>query len=571
MQRLGKIVPIVIGAALLAALTGCFPEAPTSSAGAAFEVVGVAVDGLDQVPRNQEIQVVLSQPIEPTSVNDETIQLLSGPDFLVPVPAKFDVRGRSVTIVYDSDMPTGLRPSTDYQVLVPGFPKFHTVLSANGMGVSRGFRGYFRTSSDLRSDIEPPTLWSDVVPVSIHSLSDIVVEFSEAMDPRTTHGENLVLRTELGERVAGRFVPSANLRKFFFVPEHEGFPGTFLTLTVRSGVTDLAGNYLHGSYVLTFLLDREQEMDAPSVDLSDPVLTQRARSIEVSATGVRPRIEAVEELNRRFDGTPPPVPVGPGRGPTWIEGEARRVQMLFTPEEVGGAGEIHRLYFETGERPDSPTYFTHTEIRLWETDREELSGAFHENYPLDLEQPVGLQRSPYLEIAERGLFPFFTVPLRKPFLFDGERNLIVEIVHFGGSAEIPSQGLERPGRLCRLVGSPFDLYGQTEEIVDDIRFGLVRPDRWVQQVPFVDRGRADGTPVRPIVLGNVPFIDDFVLVECEGADLVGADGRAIGPTTGFEWRAGRLPDARSVRCRIHILRDLVDGQIVEVERIRFGR
>lgn len=553
--------------AALVGAAGCVPETPTAAARAKFEVVGLPIDGLDRVPRNQEIQLVLSQPVETTSVNSETIRLLSGPDYLQPVPARFDVKGRSVTIRGDSDMPTGLRPSTEYQVLVPGFPRFHTVRAVSGQGVAEPFRGSFRTSSELAPDFELPTLLTDTAPQPIHSLGEITIEFSEAMDPRSLASDHLVVRNEYGERIQGRFTPNPSLKKVTFVPESARYPGSVFHVTVRPEVADLAGNPLHGTFVLTYLLDRDRELASPTIELSDPAATRRGAAIEVTARGVTPRFDPIGDLERRiFEAER--VAVEPAAAGVWNEGEARRVQLLFTPEEVGGAGEIHRLYFETLARPDRPTFFNHTEIRLWPTDRDELSPVFHENYPRDPEDAV-LHHLPYLEVPERGVFPFFTVALRQPFFYDGEHNLVVEIVQFGGTGEVIAAGTETPSRITRVSGSPYDLEGQTDRVIDDIRFGRIRPDRWVEQVAFVDRGDLEAG--RIVLEGSVPYLQDFILVEYEGTEQVGFDASAAAPPTGFERRPGRLSGHRYIRCRIHFLRDWVDGQNVEVERIRFPR
>jgi len=520
---------------------GCVEEVGFSDAAQAdpFGVRLVDVEGRSDVPRNQPIQVVFNEELDEVSVDDVAIQLLPGPDYRQRVPLEIRVEGRAATLMHR--FPSGLRPGTNYKLRIAGFPKFHAVLARDGRKPYQTFEHRFRTSGAFIPDLEPPRVLSDGSTAHVRSLREISVSFSEAIDPTAvTSGTPFFVEDATGEPVAGKFVcRNRQLRDFRFVPEYEEpIPATYLpgyTLNLSPELTDLAGHPLVGPLQLHYTLDPGAADRVVRFDLTDPVDLYRPAGMLARPNGVTvaPTVSSRELADS---------PVA-----TWTRDVPRRVQMLFRPEQIGPAGTIHRLYFATEPRPDHPVWVEHAEIRIWRTDRDELSPLFRDNEP---EDSTEIEYHPFLWIPAHGAHDFFTVPLRRPAEYDGESNLVLEITHFGASEEIRSLAL-RDGRIVRLAGSPDESSGQGDASVDDVTFGIAAPGRFVEWIRFEDLGRDPDVQI-PSIFGNVPLVEDLVFLEFKGTDQA-IDGRAIDEPTPFE---RRLPRSRFVRFRLHFLRDL---------------
>ena len=542
---------------LALALPGCLPESESATATPTFEVLGTAVDGRADVARNQPIEVLFSEDIDPLTVDDLSIQLLPGPDFQDAIPLDFDVSGPAATIYQQH--PTGLRPNTDYRVHVTGYPRFHSVRPLRDERVvpNGPYVRSFRTTSDYVPDLTPPTIRGGAPIRAIGSIGEITVSFSEAIDPRTDAGPPFEVVDPTGHLVPGRFeFRSKRLDEIVFVPEYETLLTGIYTLRASHEITDLAGNALAGSRDVAYELRSELPGDRLVFDLTSHAGdVYRAPGVRLNAAGAAVRAETT---------TLPPVPSSV-ESATWPEGVSRRIQMLFRPEQIGDAGEVHRLYFELEGSPENDVVLSQLEIRLWHTDREELDDVFAVNRP---GRQVHTEAYPFVLVPAASANDFFPVSLKRPFSYDGERNLIVEILHFGASDPLDAAGIEGDGRVVRVSGPASESFGRGESVVDDVRFGIVTGDRFIEWNRFVDLG---GARVRgSLVHASLPHAEDFVLIEYEGTDHATVDGRELGATTGLQRRLSQIDGQRHVRFRMHILRDADSDLPLELESLELS-
>jgi hypothetical protein len=554
----------LLGVLAWLATAGCLPESSSASSDP-FEVRGLDVHEDVPVPRNHEIQVVFTDSVDPTSFDDVTIQLLPGPDYDETVPLALDFSGHAALL--RAKEASGLRPGTDYRLRLVRFPNLHAArrLRDDKM-LDTAFHGRFRTSRDYVPERRPPEVRLEELRTDVHALGEIELRFSEALQPDVVSGEPFVLRDSAGDRPAGRF--SIDLvdggTRARFVPEYEVIDADVYTLTLDPELGDLAGNPVAGERQFVFHVDPSAAVDRLLFDLTHPFHAYRGEGIALTENAKAVRAASDPMGSAEFADV---------AAPTWTRGEGQRVQMLFRSEQIGDAGPLHRLYFETIRRPDAATVFDHVEIRLWHTDRTELSTAFSENRPFDgtarlaAAAEVHVETYPQLVVPSGGPHPFFPVDLSRPFAYDGRSNLVIEVLHFGGTETIESAGVYRGGAVNRIAGNPSDPEASSwDSAVDDVRFGIARTDRLVQWDRFEDLGSETAVAGRPVLSGNVPFVEDFVHIEYEAVPRA-SDGRSLDAPTPFTTDLADLVGHRYVRFRLTLLRDSVDGLPVELERL----
>lgn len=552
-----------LATALLAlALAGCLPESSSSRRSTSFEVRGLDVAADQPVARDHEVQVVFSDPVNPMSVDEYSIQLFPGPDFVDSVPLAFDFAGNAAVLQLRNRI--GLRPETEYLLRVAGL-NLHAPQSRNGEILEQTFEGYFQTSRDFEAERSAPFVLVDDIRHDIRALREIEIEFSEPVHPDVLSAQPWILTDRIGEVVPGRFVltlsaydvSSTRLR---FIPEYEPLARDSYTLTLANDLTDLAGNLLIGPTQFVFDVDPRAGHGhlVHQFDLTSPVDLYRGESL--AATGaVRLDATAISALDGERSTEALPTP-------TWTRGNDRLVQLLYRPEDIGDAGAVHRLYFETLARPDVASVFDSVEIRMWHTKRDELSRVFAENRPRGRAR-MHTQAADFLNIPAEGPHDVFAVSLDDPFEYDGVRNVVIEVRHHGGSREIESASWYQNG-VVRVSGSTRDTVAQSfDGNVDAIRFGIVRPDRFVEWNSFVDLGTPNAALTRPILYGNVPYVEDFVLVEFEGTTRATPDGRSTGARSDYDTNLSTAQGYRYLRFRMHLLRDSIDGTPIELDRI----
>ena len=575
-------------AALVAlALSGCLPESSPRPSSEPFQVEGLDVDTLPSVPRNHEIQVVFNDDVDPTSFDDLSVQLFSGPDFDESVPLALDFSGRAALL--RSWLPTGLRPDTDYLLKLSGFPNLHAPRrSRDDQVLDAPWHATFRTGDDFVPERGAPYVLTDLRKDRLTSLGELSLRFNEVVRPSVRTPDPAKLRDHAGRDVPGRFEWDivAGTTEISFVPEYERTGLETYELILSPDLVDLAGNALMGERRFTYLVDPGARRDTLSFDLAHPFHAYRGEGMILAGDGktVRARPggfsgnamvgsgDALSDRRLGGLGIDPAVEFAELDQPLFGTRPVR-AQILFEPGDVGPAGDIHRLYFETVSRPDRDTVFDHVEIRLWQTDATELSDSFLDNRPgdrtrRDSTRGMHVEHLGHLIVPAQGPHDFFTVDLSSPFSWDGKRSLVVEVLHFGGTDRIESAGAFRPeGRAVRSIGAPGrTLADDLEPIADDIRFGIAREDRVIVWDRFEDLGSDEAVVGTGELSGNVPYVDDFVLVEYEATPKA-SGGRALDATSPATVHPADLAGLRHLRFRIWILRAEIDGEPIELERL----
>ncbi len=548
-------------AVLALVLTGCLPEGSSSRRNASFEVRGLDVAADQPVARDHEVQVVFSDSVNPMSVDEYSIQLFPGPDFVDSVPLGFDFAGNAAVLHLRDRI--ALRPETEYLLRVAGL-NLHAPQSRTGEILDQTFEGYFQTSREFEAERTPPFVLVDDLRSEVRALREIEIPFSEPVQPDVLSAEPWILTDRHGDVVPGRFELTlseydATPARLEFVPEYEPLARDSYTLTLANDLGDLAGNLLVGPTQFVFDVDPRGGHGRPvrQFDLTSPVDLYRGESL--AATGAV-RLDPTELTALGSERAMEALTT-----PTWTRGNDRLVQLLYRPEDLGDAGAVHRLYFETLSRPDVASIFDSVEIRIWHTKRDQLSNVFAENRPRGRSR-MNMRAIDFLSVPAEGPHDFFALALDEPFEYDGVHNVVIEVRHHGGSREIESASWLQNG-VARVSGSARDAVGQVDSYVDAIRFGILRPDRFVEWNSFVDLGTPDAELTRPVLYGNVPFIEDFVLVEFEGTTRATPDGRSTGARSDYDAELSATRGYRYLRFRMHLLRDSVGGTPIELDRI----
>ncbi len=237
-----------------------------------------APTGTQSLPRNAILGFVFSELVSPESVTNQTIQLRFGPAFQTVPSGSFSVDGNRV--LFDPTItetgqpnPTGLSPTTQYALEIPGFEEqSQVVVNLDSDPNLTTFITQFTTSDGWLRELAPPSIIDVVFVPDVDPLTKQVpgnglmgLVFSEPMDPqafvlgldpagpdaRTTvdirYTDDPINQNNSldGIPLAGAFTPSADYRTWFFKPLFSfGDAKLVFTVEVFQDITDLAGNLL---------------------------------------------------------------------------------------------------------------------------------------------------------------------------------------------------------------------------------------------------------------------------------------------------------------------------------------
>jgi hypothetical protein len=271
------------------------------SGGSAFVVVGFEPDGTtDSVLRNQHLEFIFSDPIDPGSVSESALHLRSGEDL---IPGRIEIEGRTIRwfpvvlagdrndYVPDNHPPTngiGLAGGTRYTlVMIGGSP--YSIRNTSGEPLAESFQASFRTSFEFLPEeppvppraaglpaFDPPPLvegdpsspapedWPILDPSSV----GITVGFTEAMHPDTIDPFDGLVVTNVtpgnppppGAGEVFLFTPSlapagnaVTLRSIVTLGDNpaSSLPSWF-EIRLTEHLTDLAGHPLDGETIFHF-------------------------------------------------------------------------------------------------------------------------------------------------------------------------------------------------------------------------------------------------------------------------------------------------------------------------------
>ena len=189
--------------------------------------------------------VIFSEAMDSTTVNGTNIKLRNTATSAV-IPGTVTYNSGTSTATFT---PTGsLATSTGYSLRV-----MTGVKDLAGNALAAVFNSSFTT---VASDETPPTVTSTSPvngAVGVPHGSVVTVTFSEPMSSSTINGSSILLKSFSNTvPVNGTVTYNAATNTATFTPTNLLDDGTDQTLTVTTGVTDVAGNALAANYVSTF-------------------------------------------------------------------------------------------------------------------------------------------------------------------------------------------------------------------------------------------------------------------------------------------------------------------------------
>jgi hypothetical protein len=245
----------------------------------------VPANAATNIALNTTVKVTFSEPMNAGSVNAATFTLKNTlTSAVVPATVVYDAATSSATLT-----PSGaLLGNTGYTVTVTT-----GATDAAGNPLGAAFTSSFTT---LNPDTTRPTVLS-VLPLnnatSVAVNSTVQVKFSEAMDPATINGTTVTLRvTSPSAAVPATVTYDAPTNTAILTPTSNLAQAKNYTVTVTTGVKDLAGNALLNQFTSTFTTFVP---DAVAPTVVGVVPTNNATGVATSATVQVTFSEAIDQ------------------------------------------------------------------------------------------------------------------------------------------------------------------------------------------------------------------------------------------------------------------------------------
>ena len=241
--------------------------------------------GTTALPRNARIVMRFSDDVDPSSVNEQTIQIRKEPIFQTVPLGSFQVDGNRV--IFDPTItksgqpnPFGFDPFSQYVVFLPSIedrevdPETAVVENSGNDPLLTSFQTTFKTNGSFLRELEPPTVEEvffvpdpDILTQQVPGNGFIGIRFSEAMDPASFRVSTVTPAPEPTDTVDIRYdcndafnilndvdcrpipmnEPTHNpaADTYFFRPIFSlGAKKYIFNVAVMQGLTDLAGNLL---------------------------------------------------------------------------------------------------------------------------------------------------------------------------------------------------------------------------------------------------------------------------------------------------------------------------------------
>ncbi len=287
------------------------------------------------VPTSTTVRVTFNEPMDVTTITNVNIVLRNNvTNALIPATVTYDVPTRVATLT-----PTGpLSNATVYRVEVTT-----AVKDVSGNALAAQFSSIFTTAA--APDGIAPTIVSRSPTNGATSQAintNVVITFSEPMDPATLNTTTITLTpTGGGAAIAGTVTPGAGNTTSTFDPTPELAYNTSYTVTVTTGVKDVAGNALAAQSTSTFttILDTV----APTITATSPVAnaTGVARNTTVNVT-FSEAMDATTITGSTFTVTAGGAVVGS------VSYNAATRVATFTPSGQLAASTVHTVTVTTG-------------------------------------------------------------------------------------------------------------------------------------------------------------------------------------------------------------------------------
>ncbi|MGH9421325.1 MAG: Ig-like domain-containing protein, partial [Thermoanaerobaculia bacterium] len=208
------------------------------------------------------VQVVFSEPMTESTITPSTVFLTNTSTIaVVPATVTYNAATNTATLTPSAS----LAGSTAFTVTVTTGAK-----DASGNALATAFTSVFTTAV---VDSTPPTV-SSVSPANnatnVPTNTTVQVTFSEAMDSSTITNTNVTLKlTSTSTPVAAAVVYNTATKVATLTPSSALANGTGYTVTVSTGVKDVAGNALASTFTSAFTT-------APPADVTAPTIISRS-------------------------------------------------------------------------------------------------------------------------------------------------------------------------------------------------------------------------------------------------------------------------------------------------------
>jgi RHS repeat-associated protein len=212
-------------------------------------------NGWTNVGDNGYVRLIFSEPIDPLTLNSNTVVLSGAGITVVPDSISFTNNNQSVMIVPHAPLPD----STVMTVTINGVTD-----SAGNAVVPQTTRFTTGANPDFSSPVVVAVNPSPGA-VNVPTNAIISVQLSEPIDPTTVTGSGINLDYN-GTNLPGAYSVSADGQTINFLPNAPLSPNSYMEATFGNGITDLAGNpCCSGSWHTTFQTRAGPSATAPQV------------------------------------------------------------------------------------------------------------------------------------------------------------------------------------------------------------------------------------------------------------------------------------------------------------------
>lgn len=253
-------------------------EAKISTAGGAVDTTAPVVSSTSpsvnaiDVSRNSKIAATFSEAMNPLTITDATVAVTAGD---ASVAGTVGYIGKTMTFTPSQT----LAADTDFTVTIGTGAQ-----DVAGNALASSFVWNFSTGST--SDTTAPTVTLNDPAANATNVAlnkKIAATFSESMDPLTVIAANVTVTGTGGAAVLGEVGYAGTIMTF--TPAAPLVAATTYTVTIGTGVKDLAGNALADDVVWSFTTGATVDIIAPTVTSTDPsdLKTNVALNKQVSA------------------------------------------------------------------------------------------------------------------------------------------------------------------------------------------------------------------------------------------------------------------------------------------------
>ena len=197
-----------------------------NGAGQGLILVNFSQANQDNVPINRVLKFEFSEPVDPSTIGQGTVQIRQGEAFGLTAKGEFVVDG--ATVFFKPKLPTacgapnaGFQPGTTYRVTVMGAPEEFSVKNSKGQSLESTITYEFAT----RPESDPGYL-EDQIPatapavttvspanseaaVTVTQANEVVIGFTENLDPCTVNAASVFFRVyEAGDAGVNNSVPT---------------------------------------------------------------------------------------------------------------------------------------------------------------------------------------------------------------------------------------------------------------------------------------------------------------------------------------------------------------------------